>query len=120
MSIGAPVGAPKVPGLYAYVLYRLDNTFVLLDLEENEVQTLVDIAIKDLFPEPCNKWWTTNQNIRTRYIHELGKREDKVRQEITKGEDLLRYALHEAVVEDVMRLFPYDFMTLIVLWTLYC
>jgi F0F1-type ATP synthase membrane subunit b/b' len=71
------------------------------------VQILVDIAIADIFPEHCDKWRATNQDIRARYIQELTKRKDTVREEIVREEDSLRRVLREAVVEDVVKLFPY-------------
>jgi hypothetical protein len=87
----------------------MKNAFVLSEeLEENAVKTLVNIVIEDIFPKPCDKWRIANQEIRTRYKQELVKREDMARQKIARGEDSLRRALHEAVVEDVTTLFPYD------------
>jgi hypothetical protein len=97
----------------------MNNAFVLSkELEEDAVNTLINIAIEDLFPELCDKWSTANQGIRTRYKKELIKREDTVRQKIARGEDSLRRALHEAVVEDVMKRFPYETFSK-VLWTVY-
>jgi len=98
--------------LYAHVLYRKNNTLVLSkELEEDAVKILVDIALKDLFPESCDKWRTAKQEIRARCKEELEKKEDTVRQEIARGECLLRGTLHEAVMKDVIILFPYDFVT---------
>jgi hypothetical protein len=100
----------------------MNNSFVLSEeLEENAVKILVDIAIKDLFPEPCDKWRTRNEEIRTRCKQELEKRKDTARREIGRGEDSLRRALYEAVVEDVIKLFPYEFISFsTVLWNLHC
>jgi hypothetical protein len=87
----------------------MKNAFVLSEkLEENAVKTLVNIVIEDIFPKPCDKWRNANQEIRTRYKQELAKREDMARQKIARGEDSLWRALHDAVVEDVIMLFPYD------------
>ena len=111
----------ETSGFYAHVFYRMNNSFVLSEeLEEDAVKTLVDVAIEDLFPEPCDKWRTRNQENRTWCKQELVKRKDTVRQEIARGEDSLLRALHEAVVEDVIKLFPYEFMKILtVLWTVY-
>jgi hypothetical protein len=98
----------------------MNNAFVLSkELEEDAVKTLVNIAIEDLFPEPCDKWSDANQKIRTRYKQELVKREDTVRQKIARGEGSLRRALYESVVEDVIKRFPYDFKLSTVLWAVY-
>jgi len=77
------------------------------ELEEYAVEALVDIAISSLFPEPCEKWRSANQDIHARYEEELEKRRDIVSQEIARGEDSLRHTLRELVVEDVLKLFPY-------------
>jgi hypothetical protein len=86
----------------------MDNALVLSEeLEESAVLALINIAIADLFPGPCDKWRATNQDIRTRHQEEFGKRKDIVHQEIARGRDSLRRTLREVVVEDVLRLFPY-------------
>jgi hypothetical protein len=77
------------------------------ELEERAVQALIDIAIPDLFPEPYDKWRAANQDIRTRYKEELAKMKDTAHEEIARGGDSLRRTLRGAVVEDVLRLFPY-------------
>ncbi|KAI0253465.1 hypothetical protein BJV78DRAFT_1153081 [Lactifluus subvellereus] len=58
------------------------------------------------FPEDCDKWRATNEGIRARYMQELAKRKDKVREEIVRGEGSLRRVLRDVLVEDVMKLFP--------------
>ena len=96
------------PGQCTYTFNSINNALVLSEsLDEKAVQTLVDIAIADLFPENCDKWRATNQGIHARYIEELAKRKDTVREEIARGEDALRHALHDVVVNDVLKLFPY-------------
>ena len=86
----------------------MDNSIVLSEeLEEKAVQTLVHVGLEDVFPELCDKWRTTKQDIRARYRQEFMKRRDTVCQDITKGEDSLRSVLREVVVEDVIKLFPY-------------
>jgi hypothetical protein len=102
------VGAPQLPGPYAHLLRRMDNALILAeDLDENAVQSLIPVALEDLFPEPCEKLRISNEDIRARYTQEFMKRKDTIFQEITKGEDHLRRILREAVVEDVIKLFPY-------------
>jgi hypothetical protein len=104
--------APKFLGLYAHNLHRMDNDFVLSEeLEKGAVKTLVSIAIKGLFPESCDKWRTANRDIRARCRQDFAKKENTVRQEIARGENLLRHTLHEAVIKDVIELFPYDSVT---------
>lgn len=84
----------------------MDNSLVLSEeLEENAMQTLIGIAIEDLFPEPCDKWHAMNQETCARYKEELVKRKDIVHQEIARGEDSLWHVLHKVIVTDVMRLF---------------
>jgi hypothetical protein len=95
-------------GPYTHVLHRIDNALILSEeLEESSVRALVDVAIANIFPELCDKWHATNQDIRSRYNEELGKRMDMVHQEIARGLNSLQCTLREVVVENVLRLFPY-------------
>ncbi len=101
----------SMPLSYTHVLHRIDNALILSEeLEESVVQALIDVALADLFPELCDEWRATNQDIRARYKEELRKRKDMVYQEITKGGDSLQCTLREVVIEDVLRLFPYVLM----------
>ena len=96
------------PGQCTYTFNSIDNALVLSEsLDEKAVQTLVDIAIADLFPENCDKWHATNHGIHARYVEELVKRKDTVREETARGDDSLLHALRDVVVDDVMKIFPY-------------
>jgi hypothetical protein len=96
-------------GSYTHVFYRIDNALILPEeLEENAVRALIDVAIADLFPELCEKLHAANQDIRTMYNEEMEKRMEMVHQEIARGLNSLQCVLREVVVEDVLRLFPYD------------
>jgi hypothetical protein len=98
----------SVLGSYIHVLYRIDNALILSEeLDESSVRALIDVAIADLFPELCDKWHATNQDVNTRYKEELGKRMDMVHQEIERGLNSLQCTLLEVVIEDVLGLFPY-------------
>jgi hypothetical protein len=95
-------------GSYTHVLHRIDNALILSEeLEESSVRALIDVAIADLFPELCDKWHATNQDIRMRYKEEMEKRMDMIHQEIDRGLNSLQCTLLEVVLEDVLRLFPY-------------
>jgi hypothetical protein len=76
-------------------------------LDENAVQTLVDVAISDLFPKPCKEWQAVKRDIRGISDRESTKRQGVVFQELANKEDALRRVLRGAIVEDVMGLFPY-------------
>ncbi|KAI0246219.1 hypothetical protein BJV78DRAFT_1286673 [Lactifluus subvellereus] len=84
-----------------------DNSLVLsATLDENAVQTLVDIAISDLFPKLCKEWRTVKRDVRDNCNRESTKRQGVVFQELANKEDALRRVLRGAIVEDVMGLFP--------------
>jgi len=86
----------------------MDNSIVLSEeLEEKAVHTLIHVGLDDIFPELCDKWRTTRQDVHARYKQEFMKRKDTVCQDIARGEDSLRSVLREVVVEDVIKLFPY-------------
>lgn len=75
-------------------------------LDEKAVQILVGVAIAERFPEQCDKWRTRSQGARTMFMQELTARKETIRKEVIRGEDSLIRVLREAVVEDVMKLFP--------------
>ena len=73
-------------------------------LDEQAVQILVSVAIAERFPEQCDKWRTKSHDAHAMLMQEL--RKETIRKEVIRGEDSLRELLREAVVEDVMKLFP--------------
>lgn len=95
-------------GSYTHIFRRTNHALILSEeLKDSAVRALIDVAIADLFPELCDKWHAANQDIRTRHKEEFGKRMDMVYQEITRGLGSLQCTLREAVVENLLRLFPY-------------
>jgi hypothetical protein len=81
-------------------------------LDENAVQTLVDI-VSDLFPKVCEDWSAAKLDIPRDCNRELTKKQDSAFQELANGEDAVRCILHEAVVEEVMSSFPYVHRTVL-------
>jgi hypothetical protein len=71
------------------------------------VQILIKLAIADLFPQRCEKLHATKQEIHTSLTQDMKKRRDTACQRIARDEDLLWHVLREAVVKDVIKLFPY-------------
>jgi hypothetical protein len=83
----------------------MNSALVLSEsLDEKAVQILVSVAIAERFPDQCDKWHTMSNGARAMLVHEL--RKETIRKEVNRGEDSLRRLLREAVVEDVMKLFP--------------
>src|SRR6266702_1928186 len=89
-------------------LHRGNNSLVLSeDLDEDAVQTLVDIALGGLFPKQCEEW-----HVRKQYIHEIFMRERRekksaVARDLADPEDSLQHALRQEVVDHVIKIFPY-------------
>jgi hypothetical protein len=77
------------------------------------VQTLVDIAISDLFPKQCKEWRALKQDIHDICTRESTKRQGRVFQELASKEGALRCVLREEVVKKVMDLFPYVHFTIL-------
>jgi hypothetical protein len=67
---------------------------------------LVDVALSDTFPELCNTLRAAVENTCKRFYQELIKRQAKAYEELCRQEPSLQRALLDAVVEDVMKLFP--------------
>ena len=75
-------------------------------LDEKAVQILVGIAIEERFPEQCDKWRNRSRVSRSIFMQELTEKKETIRKEVLRGEDSLRGLIREAIVEDVMKLFP--------------
>ena len=85
----------------------MNSALVLSEtLDEKAVQILVGIAIAERFPEQCDKWRTRSRGARSIFMQELTAKKETIRKEVLRGEDSLRGLIHEAVVDDVMKLFP--------------
>ncbi|KAI0294252.1 hypothetical protein B0F90DRAFT_1670558 [Multifurca ochricompacta] len=90
------------------LLYRNTNALVLSeDLSEDAVQVLVDLAISDIFPERCNEWRELKEKVRDGYNQKLMRRQDEVCLDLSRGEHSLQHALRAAVVDEVIKLFPF-------------
>jgi hypothetical protein len=86
----------------------MNNALALSEnIGDNDVQILIKLAIADLFPERCEKLYATKQEIHTLLVQEMKARRDTARQRIARDEDSLWHVLREAVVKDVIKLFPY-------------
>ncbi|KAI0302864.1 hypothetical protein B0F90DRAFT_1816439 [Multifurca ochricompacta] len=84
------------------------NTLVLSeDLSEDAVRVLVDLAISDIFPERCNEWRALKEKVRDDYNQKLMRRQDEVCRDLSRGEHSLQRALRAAVVDEVIKLFPF-------------
>ena len=82
-------------------------------LDADAVQSLVSVAIADIFPERCDKWHITNENAHATFKQELARRKDVALRDIARKKDSLRRVLCEAVVGDVMKHFPYELFDVI-------
>ena len=89
-------------------LNRKDNSLVLSEtLDENALQTLLDLSIADRFPEQCDEWLTVKKSISDSTSRELAKRQGVLFEEPASKEYEMQRVLCNAVVGDVMELFPY-------------
>ena len=93
--------------VHTHALHRLNSALVLSEtLDERAVQILVGIAIAERFPEQCDKWRTRSHGVRTMFTQELTERKEIIRKGVIRGLDSLRGLLCEAIVDDVLKLFP--------------
>jgi hypothetical protein len=91
-------------------LHRNGNTIVMSeDLDDNAVQILVDVAFSKIFSDQCSKWHATKKGIREQFREELVRRQEVVCQDLYREEHALQGSLREAVVSDVVKLFPWVF-----------
>ena len=91
-----------------HTLLRRNNAPVLSkDLEEDEVQNLVDVALGELFPELYEEWLSIKQYIHKIFLQERTRKESAVVSDIANTRGSLQHALREEVVGHVINIFPY-------------
>jgi hypothetical protein len=91
-----------------HCLNRKDNAIILSEtLDENAMQTLLDISITDIFPKQCDEWHVTKKNISNFHSREWIKKQQSALEELATKEHEMRRVLYDAVVGEVMALFPY-------------
>jgi hypothetical protein len=73
------------------------------------MQTLLDLFIEDRFSEQCNEWLAAKKNISDSTSRELTKRQGVLLEELASKEYEMQRVLCNAVVGEVMGLFPYVF-----------
>jgi hypothetical protein len=87
--------------------FRDENTLVISEsLDEDAVNILVDVALSGIFPEQCNALHVAAKDTREKYGQELIERQNKACDDLHSQGASLRRSLRDAVVEDVMKLFP--------------
>ena len=83
------------------------NSLVLSEyLNDEAVRILVDEVISNTFPKQCDEWHSATTDTRKSFREEMRKRQGKACQDFSSQEASLRRALLDAVVDDVMKLFP--------------
>jgi hypothetical protein len=64
------------------------------------------VALSGIFPEQCNEFYVAEKNTRERFRQELIERHNKACEDLLRQEASLQRTLRDAVVEDVIKLFP--------------
>ncbi|KAF8267057.1 hypothetical protein EI94DRAFT_1731643 [Lactarius quietus] len=83
------------------------NALVLSeDLDQESVQTLVDLALKDLLPAQCDEWLFSSQYIRETFLQERREKKNAVVRDIASTKDSLQHELRDEVVNRVISIFP--------------
>ena len=83
------------------------NSLVLSEyLRDEAVRILVDEVISNTFPKQCDEWRSATTDTRKSVREEMIKKQEKDCQDIISQETSLRRALLDAVVDDVVKLFP--------------
>ncbi|SRR6266478_8603443 len=86
---------------------REDNAVVLSEtLDENAMQILLDLSIANRFPKECGEWHAAKKDISDLYFREFTKRQHTVFEKLASREHELPPVLHDAIVGEVMALFP--------------
>ena len=75
-------------------------------LSAEELKILLDVGLKERFPDLCDAWERQTKEVHTIFQRKLMAEQDTVNTNIARGAESLRYKIHEAVVTKVLRLYP--------------
>ena len=75
-------------------------------LDESAIHILIDIHLADTFPKQCKEWDRAKQGISDDLAMEKTMRQRAGFEELASRETTLRRLLRDAVIEEVMTLFP--------------
>jgi len=75
-------------------------------LDESAMQILIDIHLEDTFPQQCQEWNRAKQGISDELTLEKMMRQRAGFEELANQENTLRRVLRDAVIEELMALFP--------------
>jgi hypothetical protein len=94
-----------------HCLNRKDNAVVLSEtLDENAMQILLDLSVANRFPKQCGEWHAAKKGISDFYFRECAKMQQAAFEELATKEHEMRRVLYDAVVGEVMALFPCVFV----------
>jgi hypothetical protein len=88
-------------------LNRKDNAMVLSEaLDENAMQTLLELSIENRFPKQCDEWRAAKKDISACHSREWTKKQQTDFEECATKEHEVQRVLYDVIVEEVMALFP--------------
>jgi len=64
------------------------------------------VALSNIFPRECNVWRAAMKDTRERFQKELSQGQNKALEDLDHQQASLRRVLQDAVVEDVVKLYP--------------
>jgi hypothetical protein len=90
-----------------HCLNRKDNAVVLSEtLDESAMQTLLELSIANRFPKQSDEWHAAKKNISDFHSREWTKKQQIAFEELATNEHEMRRVLYDAVVGEVIALFP--------------
>jgi hypothetical protein len=96
-----------MPVMLMLCLNRKDNTTVLSEtLDENAMQTLLELSIANRFSKQCDEWHAAKKDISDLGRREWTKKLQTASEELATKEHEMRRILYDAVVREVIALFP--------------
>ena len=84
--------------------YRL---YLSESLSAEELKILADVGLKERFPDLCDAWEHQVKEVHATHQQKLVTEQNKAMAKVAHNAESLRYMIHEAVVTEVLRLYPY-------------
>ncbi|KAI0052041.1 hypothetical protein FA95DRAFT_1484280 [Auriscalpium vulgare] len=98
----------KIPFTKTALKALLKNPSIVLDegLDDTSVEAVIDLELQTHFATECSQWKSRKSEITTHFNIEEQAREKAILERLQSQQDLLKKDLREALVDEVMKIYP--------------
>ena len=100
-----PLAVPTLT-LLRHCFRKHHRLYLSESLSAEGLKILVDVGLKERFPDLCDAWERQAKEVHAIYQRELIAEQTAATAKIARETESLQYMIHEAIVTEVLRLYP--------------